>query len=139
MVDISEIWSLFIYAVVIGGLLACLFGLSAMTGTQRRGAAMGRSMSLPFESGMMPTGSARLRLPVQYYLVAMFFVIFDVETAFLLPWATVVTRVGWIGYGAAVFFIAFLAASLLYLWRAGALEWGPQPRLPRIGGKASVS
>ncbi|ARW10769.1 NADH:ubiquinone reductase (H(+)-translocating) [Acetobacter ascendens] len=93
---------------------------------------MGHSMSLPFESGIIPTGSAHLRLPVQYYLVAMFFVIFDVETAILLTWATVVTETGWIGYAAAFAFTVFLAISLAYLWRAGALDWGTQVHLRDI-------
>lgn len=128
MENVSSIWSIFTYAIVIGIVLAGMMGLSAITGTRRSGGAMGRSMSMPFESGIIPTGSAHLRLPVQYYLVAMFFVIFDVETAILLTWATVVTETGWIGYGAALAFIVFLAISLAYLWRAGALDWGPQVR-----------
>lgn len=121
MENASDIWSVLIYAVAIGVLLACIFGLSAMTGTRRTGAARGRALSMPFESGIIPTGSAHLRLPVQYYLVAMFFVIFDVEAAFLFTWGTVVTAVGWVGYGAALMFIVFLAISLAYLWRAGAI------------------
>ncbi|GAO00084.1 NADH-quinone oxidoreductase subunit A [Komagataeibacter oboediens] len=129
MEPVSNIWPVFTYAAVIAMLLACMLGLSAITGTRRRGAARGRAMSMPFESGIRPTGSAHLRLPVQYYLLAMFFVIFDVETAILLTWATVVTETGWIGYGAAVLFTVFLAISLAYLWRAGALDWGPRPRL----------
>ncbi|NHO33683.1 NADH-quinone oxidoreductase subunit A [Acetobacter fallax] len=129
MMDFSDIRSLFVYAAVVAVLLACMMGLSAVTGTRRNGAAMGRSMSMPFESGIIPTGSGHLRLPVQYYLVAMFFVIFDVEAAFLFSWATVVTDTGWVGYGAALVFIVFLAVSLAYLWRAGALDWGPRPRV----------
>lgn len=128
MENISNIWPVFTYALVIAILLAGMLGLSAITGTRRSGENMGRSMSLPFESGIVPTASARLRLPVQYYLVAMFFVIFDVETAILLTWATVVTQAGWLGYGAALVFTVFLAISLAYLWRAGALDWGPRPR-----------
>ncbi|MBV1833464.1 NADH-quinone oxidoreductase subunit A [Novacetimonas pomaceti] len=126
MENIPDMWAIFTYAVVIGILLACMLGLSAITGTRRSGMDMGRSMSLPFESGIVPTGSARLRLPVQYYMVAMFFVIFDVETAILMTWATVVRETGWVGYAAAFAFIVFLAVSLAYLWRAGALDWGPR-------------
>ncbi|QHC36761.1 NADH-quinone oxidoreductase subunit A [Komagataeibacter xylinus] len=129
MENISNIWSIFSYAMVIGILLAGMLGLSSITGTRRNGRSMGRSMSQPFESGIVPTGSAHLRLPVQYYLVAMFFVIFDVETAILLTWATVVTETGWIGYAAALVFTVFLLISLVYLWRAGALDWGPRVHL----------
>ncbi|GAL99261.1 NADH-quinone oxidoreductase subunit A [Acetobacter tropicalis NRIC 0312] len=128
MVDFSQIRSLVVYALVIGVLLICMLGLGAFTGIRRTREHMGRALSTPFESGIIPTGSAHLRLPVQYYLVAMFFVIFDVETAFLFTWAIVVTDVGWIGYSAAVLFIFFLAVSLAYLWRAGGLDWGPLPR-----------
>ncbi|MCC6105371.1 NADH-quinone oxidoreductase subunit A [Acetobacter tropicalis] len=128
MVDFSQIRSLLIYALVISILLACMLGLSALTGLRRSLSHGGTSLSIPFESGIIPTGSAHLRLPVQYYLVAMFFVIFDVETAFLFAWAIVVTDVGWVGYSAALLFIFFLAVSLVYLWRAGGLDWGPLPR-----------
>ncbi|GBR00424.1 NADH-quinone oxidoreductase subunit A [Acetobacter oeni] len=128
MMDSSGILSLAVYAIAIAVLIACMMGLSAITGTRRTGAATGRSMFMPFESGIIPTGSARLRLPVQYYLVAMFFVIFDVETAFLFSWTTVVTDTGRVGYGAALLFIAFLALSLAWLWRSGALDWGSHPR-----------
>lgn len=138
MENASDIWSVFIYAAAIGVLLACMLGLSALTGTRRRETAGGPSLSTPFESGIIPTGSAYLRLPAQYYLVAMFFVIFDVETAFLFTWGTVVTEVGWIGYGAAMAFIAFLAIPLAYLWRAGALDWGPRPRFRTPDGDGKV-
>ncbi|WP_308721551.1 NADH-quinone oxidoreductase subunit A [Komagataeibacter xylinus] len=132
METMYNIWSVFSYAIVIGILLAGMLGLSSITGTQRTGGSMGRSMSQPFESGIVPTGSAHLRLPVQYYLAAIFFVIFDVETAILLTWATVVTQTGWIGYTAALIFTVFLVISLVYLWRAGALDWGPRVHLRQV-------
>lgn len=126
MMDFLTVWSLSIYAIAIVVLIALMLGLSAITGTRRRGAAMGQAMSVPFESGIAPTGSARLRLPVHYYLIAVFFVIFDVEAVFLFTWGSVVSEAGWVGYGAAVTFIAFLALALAYLWRAGGLDWGPR-------------
>ncbi|MBO1325743.1 NADH-quinone oxidoreductase subunit A [Acetobacter sp. TBRC 12305] len=141
MENMPGLYPLLLYALILGGLLACMLGLSAITGTRRRGAAMGRALSMPFESGMVPTGSAHVRLPVQYYLVALFFVVFDVETAILFTWGTVVTESGWVGYCAAMVFILFLALSLVYLWRVGALDWGPRPPVhqpaDRTGGHAT--
>jgi len=83
----------------------------------------------PFESGIVSVGYARFRLPIQFYLVAMFFVIFDLEAAFLYAWATAVRAAGWTGYVVMLIFIVTLLAALAYLWRAGALDWGPRPRL----------
>src|SRR6476469_6098116 len=80
----------------------------------------------PFESGIVPVGLARLRLSAKFYLVAVFFVIFDVEAVFLFGWAVAFRELGWPGYIEAVIFIAILAATLSYLWRLGALDWGPK-------------
>ncbi|ACI50508.1 NADH-ubiquinone/plastoquinone oxidoreductase chain 3 [Gluconacetobacter diazotrophicus PA1 5] len=128
MSDFCTQHPLFSYAVAIVVLLAAMLGLGAVSGTRRVGAARGRSMDLPFESGVLPVGSAHLRIPVQYYLVAMLFVIFDVESVFLFSWAPVAVGAGWRGYGAVVVFVASLAAALAYVWRWGALDWGPVPR-----------
>ena len=74
---------------------------------------------------MPPTGSARLRLRASYYLVAMLFVVFDLEAAFIYAWAVSVRQTGWAGYIEILVFVAVLAVGLVYLWRAGALDWGP--------------
>ncbi|MGA2285386.1 MAG: NADH-quinone oxidoreductase subunit A [Dehalococcoidia bacterium] len=84
----------------------------------------------PYESGILPTGSARVRYDVLYYLVAMFFVVFDLEAVFIFLWAVALRRVGWTGYIDATVFIGVLVAGLAYLWRLGALDWG---RLGRGG------
>jgi NADH-quinone oxidoreductase subunit A len=80
----------------------------------------------PFESGIPVTDSARLRFPSRFYLVAMFFVIFDLEVVFIFAWAIAFKQVGWAGYFAVLIFIAVLAVVLLYEWRSGALDFGPQ-------------
>jgi len=80
----------------------------------------------PFESGIVTVGYARFRLPVKFYLVAMFFVIFDLETVFIFAWAIAFRDVGWIGYIDVLVFVGVLVAALVYLWRLGALNWGPQ-------------
>jgi NADH-quinone oxidoreductase subunit A len=74
----------------------------------------------PYESGIIPTGSARLRYPVPFFLVAIFFLIFDVEAAYIFSWA-----IGWAGWLQISFFIFVLLLGLLYIWKKGGLEWGP--------------
>ena len=81
----------------------------------------------PYEGGIVSTGSARVRFSIRYALVAMFFVVFDLEAVFLFAWAGAARELGWPGYWAAVLFVATLAAALIYVWRAGALDWARKP------------
>ncbi|THD02430.1 NADH-quinone oxidoreductase subunit A [Panacagrimonas perspica] len=92
------------------------------------GRAWGRAKEEPFESGVLGAGSTRLRLSAKFYLVAMFFVIFDLEAVFLFAWAISVRESGWPGFIEALVFISILVASLAYLWRIGGLEWAPDGR-----------
>jgi NADH-quinone oxidoreductase subunit A len=128
MEDTANYWVLLVYAVVVIGLVAGMIGVSYFLGQRH----MKQATRQPFESGIVPVGYARFRLPIQFYLVAMFFVIFDLEAAFLYAWATAVRGAGWSGYIVMLVFIVTLLAALVYLWRTGALDWGPQPRpLPK--------
>ncbi len=77
----------------------------------------------PFESGIVPAGDVHLRFSVQFYLLAIFFVIFDMESVFLFAWSVAVQEVGWSGFFEALIFIVILIAALLYLWAIGALDW----------------
>lgn len=79
-----------------------------------------------YEAGIEATGSARFLFPVHFYLIAMFFVIFDLEAVFIISWAIAIRDVGWGGYLAIVIFVAILVAVLIYEWRIGALDFGPQ-------------
>ncbi len=79
----------------------------------------------PYESGIIPTGTARLRYPVPFYLVAIFFLIFDVEGAFIFAWAIAYGELGWAGWLQISFFIVLLLLGLFYIWRKGGLDWGP--------------
>ena len=79
-----------------------------------------------FESGIEITGEARLRFPVHFYIIAMFFVIFDLEAVFIISWAVAFKEVGWMGYWGIVTFIGILLAVLVYEWRIGALDFGPK-------------
>jgi len=79
----------------------------------------------PFESGIKVTGSARLRFSVQFYLVAMFFVVFDLESVFIVAWAIAFREAAWTGYIGVLVFILILVVVLIYEWRVGALDFGP--------------
>ena len=79
--------------------------------------------SAPYESGMDPIGDTRARFSVNFYVVAILFIVFDVETVFLLPWAVVMREVGLAGFAAAGMFVFILTVGLIYEWKKGALEW----------------
>ncbi|MFB2847994.1 NADH-quinone oxidoreductase subunit A [Aeromonas veronii] len=130
--DISaQNWAFAIY--VIGAITICLvmIGLAALLG----GRAYGRTKNKPFESGVDSVGSARLRFSAKFYLVAMFFVIFDVEALYLFAWSVSVRESGWVGFIEATIFIGLLLIGLIYLWRIGALDWSP--RKPQLNNKNS--
>lgn len=77
----------------------------------------------PFESGILPAGAVHVRLAVHFYPIALFFVIFDLEAIFIFAWAVAFREAGWLGYIEMLFFIGILTASLVYLWKIGALDW----------------
>ncbi len=79
--------------------------------------------SAPYESGIDPLGSDRERFSVKFYVVAILFIVFDVETVFLVPWAVVMREVGLAGFVTAMIFIFILTVGLIYEWKKGALEW----------------
>ncbi len=85
----------------------------------------------PYEAGIVSEGSARVRLSAKFYLVAMFFVIFDLEAVFLFSWAVAARELGWTGYWEVVIFAGVLVAALVYLWRIGALDWSKVSRHTR--------
>jgi NADH-quinone oxidoreductase subunit A len=78
----------------------------------------------PYECGMPPVGDARERQSVKFYLVAMIFLLFDIEVAFLYPWAMALRDLGWPGFVQVVLFITLLLFGYIYVWRKGALDWG---------------
>jgi NADH-quinone oxidoreductase subunit A len=77
-----------------------------------------------YECGMPPVGDARERHPVKFYLVAMIFLLFDIEVAFLYPFAMAIRELGWFGYAQLVTFFAILLVGYVYVWRKGVLDWG---------------
>lgn len=118
-------WAFAVY--VIGAICICLtmIGVAALLG----GRAYGRAKNRPFESGIESVGDARLRFSAKFYLVAMFFVIFDVEALYLFAWSVSVRESGWVGFIEATIFITLLLVGLIYLWRIGALDWAPKKRV----------
>ena len=105
--------------------IALHLGLASLIG-QRHHA---RDTGAPYEAGVAPTGSARLRFAAPFYLVALFFVIFDLETVFLFAWASAARALGWSGYLGMLVFLGILSVALIYEWRLGVLDaWGRPPR-----------
>ena len=77
----------------------------------------------PYECGFEAFEDARMKFDVRYYLVAILFIIFDLEIAFLFPWAVVLDKIGVLGFGAMMVFLAILVVGFIYEWKQGALEW----------------
>ncbi len=117
-----SIWPLLIYAGLAVAITAGMLLISNFLG-QRHSEKATVQM---YESGIEVTGDARLRFPVKYYIIAMFFVIFDLEAAFIIIYAVTFKQTGWIGYWGIVVFITILLAVLIYEWRTGALDFGPK-------------
>src|SRR5262252_7112701 len=92
----------------------------------------------PYECGMPPVGDARERQSVKFYLVAMIFLLFDIEVAFLYPWAMALRDLGWNGFVQVVLFMLLLLFGYLYVWRKGALDWGVDADASRKARTTSV-
>ena len=116
----SGFWPFFVYLGFAVVVLAGMLIFSYLLGERHRETTTGT----PYESGILPTGSARIRFDVRFYLVAMFFVVFDLEAVFIFLWAVALKSAGWTGYIDIAVFIGVLLAGLAYLWRLGALDWG---------------
>jgi NADH-quinone oxidoreductase subunit A len=114
-----DLWPLAVYLTIVVMLVAAMLGLSFVLGQRHQDRATGS----PYESGILSEGSARVRLSVKFYQTAIFFVIFDLEAVFLFAWAIAVREAGWAGYAEVLIFIMVLLATLVYLWRVGALDW----------------
>ncbi len=84
---------------------------------------MTRTKSEPFEGGNAPMGSARQRFAVKFYVIALLFIVFDVEAVFLYPWAVNFRALGWFGYNTMLVFASTLVMALVYVWKKGALDW----------------
>lgn len=109
------------YGAIVLTLVGAMLGLSYLLGQRHKE----RATHEPYEGGILSTGSARMRFSSQFYLIAMLFVIFDVETIFIVSWAIAFKELGWYGYVGVLIFIILLVVVLIYEWRNGALDFGP--------------
>lgn len=119
--DNTVLWPLLVYGAIVFILISAILILSWFLGQHHKE----RATNEPYEGGILSAGSARLRFSSQFYLIAMLFVIFDVETIFIFSWAIAFRELGWVGYAGVVVFIALLFIVLIYEWRNGALNFGP--------------
>jgi NADH-quinone oxidoreductase subunit A len=120
-------WPLLVYFVFVVILVAAVIAVSYLLGQRHSEPATGE----PYEGGIVSEGSARVRFSMRYSLVAMFFVVFDLEAVFLFAWAGAARELGWPGYWAILLFVGTLAAALVYIWRIGALDWARKARRSR--------
>lgn len=127
----SATWSAIAYLLAATGLVAFMLIVPRLLG----GRSSGSQKEENFEAGVLPAGSARIRLSAKFYLVAIFFVIFDLEALFLYAYSASVREVGWVGFATASIFIVILFIGLLYELRLGAMNWSPADKYgkkPRI-------
>lgn len=118
IVAISMLWPFLIYVAGIVFVLIVMYGLSYVLGERH----MGPETDTPYESGIMVTGSARHRYPAQFYLIAILFVIFDLEVVFLVAWSIGAKGSGVPGYFGMLIFTVMLVVGLIYEWRMGAID-----------------
>ncbi len=111
-------WPLAVYSSIAVVIVVAMISISYFLGERHKE----RTTDDPYKSGAPACGSARRSLDVSYYLIAVFFVIFDLEAVFVFVWAVSLRELGWLGYIEIVIFIAFLLAGLIYLWLVGALD-----------------
>ncbi len=127
----SATWSAIAYLLAATGLVAFMLIVPRLLG----GRSSGSQKEENFEAGVLPAGSARIRLSAKFYLVAIFFVIFDLEALFLYAYSVSVREVGWVGFATASILIVILFIGLLYELRLGAMNWSPADKYgkkPRI-------
>ena len=128
------LWALGVYFLLLVFVIGVILLVSWLLGPRHHEPATGA----PYEGGILSEGSAHVRLSARFYLVAMFFVIFDLEAVFIYSWAVAATELGWAGYGEIVIFVGVLVVGLAYLWKLGALDWNPRPTRPRQGSTRGI-
>ncbi|MBZ5623481.1 MAG: NADH-quinone oxidoreductase subunit A [Acidobacteriia bacterium] len=108
-----------VQAIVAMALAAGLLSVSALLGRRVRN----RVKDMPYESGIVPTGDARQRFSVKFYLVAMLFILFDIEAIFLYPWVVVYRELKMFGFVEMLVFVVLILSGFFYIWKKGALDW----------------
>lgn len=128
--DAPALWPLAVHAAIVVGIAAVALLLTSLLGPRHTA----RRRDLPYESGIAGTGDVHVQFPIRFYLVAIAFLIFDLEAAFVISWAVAARQVGWTGFIEVLVFIVMLFAGLVYLWGKGALDWGPERHGPATRG-----
>ena len=121
----NTIWPFIAFAIIVFALIGIMIGLSYALGERHHE----KTTDEPYESGIPPTGDARLRFSSSFYLIAMFFVIFDLDAAFIMLWAVSFRELGLPGYIGIVIFVAILMILLVYELSIGALDFGPNGKM----------
>lgn len=116
---IGDWWPVGVYVLLVGILGLVLLVLWRILSPNRPSPAK----QITYESGMIPVGEAQRKFTVRYYIVAMLFVLFDIEAIFLYPWAVVFDRIGLFALVEMILFIAMIVVAYVYAWRKGALDW----------------
>ena len=115
----SSLLAVLLTFAVMGGIVLLILGLSSWLGPKRTNAIK----EVPFECGWAPIASPSDRQHIRFYLIAILFVLFDIEIIFLFPWAAVFRELGWPGFASMLSFLGVLVLGLIYAWKRGALEW----------------
>ncbi len=118
MADFSPIFVLLLLST---GLALLVLLISVLFGPRKR--AQNATKLMPYESGMRAIGVAQRRLPVRFYLIAVLFILFDIEVVFFYPWAAAFRDLGWYGFVSMFIFATLLLVGYVWLWKKGALEW----------------
>ncbi len=121
---VTSLWPFVVYFIAVLLLVATMLGLSFVLGQRRAN----KATNMPFESGILSVGSPQIHMAVEFYLVAIFFVIFDLETVFIFAWAVAFFELGWEGFAAIFLFVTILGVALVYELSTGALDWGLKTR-----------
>lgn len=127
-------WPLLLYFVLVLLLVSGMLLVSYVLGQRHNDRATGA----PYEAGIESEGSARMRQTAKFYLIAMFFVVFDLEAVFLFSWAVAARELGWSGFWEALIFTVILLAALVYLGRMQALNWAERKSGVRAGGRNAL-
>ncbi|GAB4121287.1 MAG: NADH-quinone oxidoreductase subunit A [Gammaproteobacteria bacterium] len=116
---LNEYWPILLFLIIAAGMGAALVVIGSVLGPKRPD---DEKLSA-YECGFEAFEDARMKFDVRYYLVAILFIIFDLEIAFLFPWAVVLEQIGWTGFWAMMVFLGLLVVGFIYEWKKGALEW----------------
>lgn len=128
MSEAIEYWPFGVYVGAVVVVIAGKLFLSHFLGERHRDRVTGEA----YESGVLPTGSGRLRFSIKFFLIAILFVIFDLEVVFIFAWAVAIHELGWPGFWGLMVFMGILTVGLIYEWRMGSLDWIPRRNPTRL-------